>query len=323
MRSALYLVLLAAAALPLAAAAAESSSYPTRPIRFVVPFPPGGGADIIARALGQKLTESLGQVVIVDNRAGASGVLGADIAAKAVADGYTVLLASSNLAILEGAGGKRPYDLRRDLKPVTMVAVAPNLLVVNAAVPAASVQQLIAYAKANPGKLQFASNGIGSSSHLSAELFKSMTVIDIMHVPYKGGPPGVAATLAGEVQLMFSAILHALPHTKTGKLRPLGVTSKVRSKAAPQIPTIAESGVPAYESSQWWMIMLPAKTPDANEKRLHSAFVAALTAPDLVERLSSQGAEPFESSPADAARYLASEIEKWGRIVKSAGIKLE
>lgn len=303
--------------------AAETATYPTRPIRFVVPFPPGGGADIIARALGHKLTDNLGQPLVIDNRAGASGVLGADIAAKAPPDGYSILLASSNLAILEGAGGKRPYDLRRDLTSVTMVAVAPNLLVVNPSVPVTSVQQLIAHAKANPGKLRFASNGIGSSSHLSAELFKMLTGTEMLHVPYKGGPPGVAATLGGEVQLMFSAILHVLPHTKTGKARPLGVTGRTRSKAAPQIPTIAESGVPGYESSQWWIVMVPAKTPDPVVRRLHSALVSALTAPDLVDRLSSQGAEALESSPAEASRYLASEIAKWGKIVKAGGIKLE
>jgi tripartite-type tricarboxylate transporter receptor subunit TctC len=320
LRRLLYVAFALAVAAPVGAAQAP---YPTRPIRFVVPFPPGGGADIIARALGQKVGEHFGQAIVVDNRAGASGVLGADIAAKAPPDGYSILLASSNLAIIEGAGGSRPYDLRRDLKSITMVAFAPNLLVVNPSVPATSVKQLIAHAKANPGKLHFASNGIGSSSHLSAELFKMLTATDMLHVPYKGGPPGVAATLAGEVQLMFSAILHVLPHTKSGRARPLGVTGKTRSKAAPQIPTIAESGVPGYESSQWWIVMVPAKAPAHVVERLHAAFSSALKAPDLVGRLSSQGAEALESSPAEAARYLDSEIVKWGKIVKASGIKLE
>ena len=259
----------------------------------------------------------------MDNRAGAAGVIGADLAAKAPPDGYSILLASSNLAILEGAGGKRPYDLRKDLRCVSIIATAPNMLVVNPTVPATSVQQLVAQARANPGKLHFASNGIGSSSHLSAELFKAMTGTHMVHVPYKGGPPGVAATIAGEVQLMFSAILHVLPHAKAGKLRALGVTGKSRSKAAPQVPTIAESGLSGYESAQWWIVMVPAKTPEAVVKRLHAALAAALSAPDLAERLSSQGAEPLEGNPTEAAQYLAAEIEKWGKIVKTAGIKLE
>jgi tripartite-type tricarboxylate transporter receptor subunit TctC len=305
------------------AAGAAERTFPARPIRFMVPFPAGGGADILARAIGQKMGATLRQQIVIDNRPGAAGVLGTDIAAKAASDGYTMLMLSSNLAILEGAGGQRPYDLMRDLHAVSMIAVAPNVLIVNPAVPAKSVQELVAHAKAQPGKLHFASNGVGSSSHLSAELFKAMTGVNMVHVPYKGGPPGVTATIAGETQLMFSAILHVLPHAKAGRVRALAVSSKARSQAAPQLPTIAETGLPGYESIQWWLLMVPAATPTAVVRRLHGALTAALSAADLRERMSSQGAEPLTSTPEEGGRFLAVEIAKWGKIIKSAGIKLE
>jgi len=303
--------------------AAQPDRYPSRPVRLLVPFPPGGGADIVARALGQKMGETLGQQIVVDNRAGAAGIIGTDIAAKSVPDGYTLLMLASNLAILEGAPGRRPYNLTADLRAISLIAVAPNILVVNAAVPIATVQQLIAHAKAHPGKLHYASNGVGSSSHLSAELFRSMAGVDMVHVPYKGGPPGVAATISGETQLMFSAILHVLPHTKAGRLKALGVTGKARSQVAPQVPTVAESGLAGYESSQWWLMMVPAATPAAIVTRLHAVQVGALAAADLQERLSSQGAEPQSSTPEEGSRYLRAEIDKWGRIVRAAGIRLE
>lgn len=303
--------------------AAPPAAYPTKPIRFMVPFPPGGGADIIARALGLKLTDTLAQPVVIDNRPGASGVIGTDIAAKAPADGYTILLLSSNLAILEGAGGQRPYNLRKDLDPIVRIAVAPNILVVNPAVPVTSVPQLVEHAKARSGKLLFASNGVGSSSHLSAELFKSMAGIDMVHVPYKGGPPGVTATIAGETQLMFSAIVHVLPHTKSGKVKALAVTSKARSDAAPQVPTVAESGLPGYESTQWWLLMVPAGTPKVSAIRLHSALAQALAAADLKARLSGLGVEPQGGTPEEASRFLQDEIAKWGKIIKTAGIELK
>ena len=303
--------------------AANPASYPVRPIRFMVPFPAGGGADIVARAVGQKMSDTLGQQIVIDNRPGAAGVVGTDIAAKAAPDGYTMLMLSSNLAILEGAGGQRPYDLTRDLQAVSMIAVAPNMLIVHPAVPVKSVQELVAYAKARPGKLHFASNGVGSSSHLSAELFKSMAGIDMVHVPYKGGPPGVTATIAGETQLMFSAILHVLPHARSGRVRPLAVTGATRSQAAAQVPTVAEAGIPRYESIQWWLMMVPAATPQPVIARLHQALNNALAAADLKERLSSQGAEALSGTPEEGSRFLGIEIAKWGKIVKTAGIKLD
>jgi tripartite-type tricarboxylate transporter receptor subunit TctC len=302
---------------------AQKTSYPLRPIRLVVPFPAGGGADILARTIGQKMTESLGQSIVVDNRAGAAGIIGTDIVAKAVPDGYTLLMLASNLAILEAAGGRRPYDLVHDLHPISLIAAAPNILIVNPAVPATSVPQLISRAKSDPGKLHFASNGVGSSSHLSAELFKVMAGVDMVHVPYKGGPPGVAATLAGETQVMFSAILHVLPHAKAGKLRALAVTGKTRSQVVPEVPTIAESGLTGYESIQWWMMMAPAKVSSAVASTLHQSLIATLSAAELKARITQQGADPLSSTSQQARSFLNSEIIKWRKIINSAGIKLD
>jgi tripartite-type tricarboxylate transporter receptor subunit TctC len=305
------------------AASAADSVFPARPIRFMVPFPAGGGADILARAIGQKMSETLRQQIVIDNRPGAAGVVGTDIAAKAAPDGYTMLMLSSNLAILEGAGGQRPYDLTRDLQAVSMIAVAPNVLIVHPAMPVKSVPDLISHAKAQPGKLHFASNGVGSSSHLSAELFKAMAGVSMVHVPYKGGPPGVTATIAGETQLMFSAILHVLPQAKAGRVRALAVTGRMRSQAAPQLPTLAESGLAGYDSIQWWLLMVPAATPTTVVTRLQGALHGALAAADLKERLSGQGAEPRTGTSEEGALYLRAEIAKWGKIVKTAGIKLD
>ena len=304
------------------AALAQDANYPSRPIRFMVPFPAGGGADIIARALGQKMTETLEQQIVVDNRPGAAGIIGTAIAAKAAPDGYTILLLASNLAILEGAGGSRAYDLRKDLAAITKIAIAPNILVVNPSVPASTVAELITLAKSRPGKLLFASNGTGSSSHLSAELFKSMAGVDMVHVPYKGGPPGVAATMMGETQLMFSAILHVLPHTQTKKVKALAVTSNVRSVAAPQVPTLAESGLRGYESVQWWVLMVPAPTPRSIADKLHSTTSKALASADLKERFMRSGVEPQSGTPPEATQFLHSEISKWGNIIKTARIEL-
>jgi tripartite-type tricarboxylate transporter receptor subunit TctC len=288
-----------------------------------VPLPAGGGADTIARALAQKMTDTFGQQIVVDNRPGASGAIGTDIAANAMPDGYTALLLASNLAILEGAGGNRPYDLRKDLQALSRVAVAPNILVVNSRIRATNVQELVALAKAQPGKLLFASNGIGSSSHLSAELFSSMAGIRMVHGPYKGGPPGVTATIAGETQLMFSAIVHVLPHARAGKIRALAVTGKTRTPAAPEVPTVAESGLPGYESLQWWLFMAPAGTPKAAQSKLHAALLGALADGDLKERFARLGVEPQGGTPEAAAQFLRDEISKWGKIVKAAGIELK
>jgi tripartite-type tricarboxylate transporter receptor subunit TctC len=316
----LFIVLLA----PLATSTAYGAqAYPVRPVRFVVPFPAGGGADILARIIGGKLTEAWGQQIVIDNRPGAAGIIGTDIGANASPDGYTVLLASSNVAITEGMEGRRPYNLFRDLTPVIFMATAPNMLVVNPGVNAKSVKELIALAKARPNPLHFASNGNGSSSHLSAELFGQMAGIKMLHVPYKGGPPGVTATIAGEVQLMFTAILHVSPHARAGRLRALGVTGAKRSPAAPDIPTIAEQGLPGYESVQWWIVMLPSATTREIQMKWNAELVRILGMPDIGERFSTQGAEPIGSTPEEALKYLKAEVAKWTKITRALGLRLQ
>jgi tripartite-type tricarboxylate transporter receptor subunit TctC len=323
MRISLKLIPIGLAAVAGAGVANAAESYPARPVRFVVPFPPAGGADILARLIGVKLAESWRQQIVVDNRPGAAGIIGTDIGAKASPDGYTVLLASSNVAITEGMEGKRPYNLFRDLTPVTFMATAPNMLVVHPSINAKSVKELIALAKARPNPLHFASNGNGSSSHLSAELFSDMAGIKLLHVPYKGGPPGVTATIAGEVQLMFTAILHVSPHAKAGRLRALGVTGTRRSQVAPDVPTIAEQGLPGYESVQWWMVMLPSATPREIRTKWNTELVRILGMPDVGQRFSSQGAEPIGSSPEEAIKYLKSEVAKWTRVTRKLGLSLQ
>lgn len=309
---------------PLAAnTACAAQAYPVRPVRFVVPFPAGGGADILARIIGGKLTEAWGQQLVIDNRPGAAGIIGTDIGAKAAPDGYTVLLASSNVAITESMEGRRPYNLFKDLTPVIFMASAPNMLVVNPSLNVNSIRELIALAKARPNPLNFASNGNGSSSHLSAELFSHMAGIKMVHVPYKGGPPGVTATIAGEVQLMFTAILHVSPHAKAGRLRALGVTGAKRSQAAPSVPTIAEQGLPGYESVQWWMVMLPSATTREILMKWNGALVRILDTPDVGQRFSSQGAEPMGSTPEEALKYLKAEVAKWTRVTRELGLRLQ
>jgi tripartite-type tricarboxylate transporter receptor subunit TctC len=306
-----------------ASTACAASAYPARPVRFIVPFPAGGGADILARIIGEKLTEAWGQQIVIDNRPGAAGIIGTDIGAKASPDGYTVLLASSNVAITEGMEGRRPYHLFRDLTPVIFMATAPNMLVVNPGVKAKSVNELIALAKARPNPLHFASNGNGSSSHLSAELFSVMAGVKMLHVPYKGGPPGVTATIAGEVQLMFTAILHVSPHAKAGRLRALGVTGGQRSQAAPDVPTIAEQGLPGYESVQWWMVMLPSATAKTIMAKWNSELIRVLGLREVAQRFLSQGAEPVGSTPEEALKYLKSEVAKWTQVTRKLGLRLQ
>jgi len=303
--------------------ACAAEGYPLRPIRLVVPFPAGGGADFLARIIGAKLTEAWGQQVVVDNRPGAAGILGTDIGAKASPDGYTVLLASSNVAITEAMEGKRPYNLFRDLTPVIFLATAPNMLVVNPGVKASSVKELIALAKARPTPLHFASNGNGSSSHLSAELFSGVAGIKMLHVPYRGGPPGVTATIAGETQVMFTAILHVYPHAKAGRLRALGVTSARRSQAAPEIPTIAEQGLPGYEAVQWWIVMLPAGTAKEIQAKWNGELIKILQMGDVGQRFSRQGAEPVGSTSAEALKYLKGEVAKWSGVTRKLGLRLQ
>jgi len=316
----------AAAALVLAlagAAAFAQSAYPSKPVRFIVPSAAGGGTDIIARAVAQKLSEALGQQFVVENKPGAGQMIGIEAAAKSPADGHTIVMAASTLAINPIMYKKVPYDPLRDFAPITQAASLPNVLVVHPSLPVRSVRELIALAKRQPGKLAYASAGVGTSPQMSIELLKSMAGIDMLHVPYKGTTPGVVDLLAGQVQLMTPNVLTALPHIKAGKLRPLAVTSAKRSDALPDVPTLAEAGVPGYESVQWYGVLAPAGTPRDIVARLHTEIAKSLRSGDVRERLAADGAEPVGSTPQEFAAFIRAEIDKWAKVAKAAGIQPE
>lgn len=301
---------------------AAAQGYPEKPLRMVVPFPPGGAADIVARQLGEKLSEALGQQVIVDNRSGAGGRIGAEAVARAAPDGYTLLFASSSaLSIGPHIGAKPPYDPLRSFAPIVLVAHAPNVLVVHPSVPAKSVKELIAVARARPGALNFASNGTGTLSHLTGELFMQRAGVRMVHVPYKGAAPAVIDTLAGHVSLLFAAYPSVAAQARAGRLRALAVTSEKRAAIAPELPTVAESGLPGFEASQWWGLYAPAGTPSPALARLNAEANKALRAGDIPKRLAADGASVAGGSPEDLARYLREDYEKWGRVIRAAGIR--
>jgi len=314
------------AALLLAAlcTAAHADVYPSRPIRFVVAFPPGGGTDIIARSIAQKLSERVSQQVLVDNRPGAGGNIGTDIVAKSTPDGYTMLMGSAGpLAINASLFKSMPFDPQHDLAPVTLAASTPNVLVVNPSLNVATVGELVALAKKNPGKINFASSGFGTPAQLAGELFNSMAGVKLVHVPYKGASPALADLLGGQVQVMFSTMPPALPHVKDGKLRALAVTSLKRSPAAPDLPTLDEAGLPGFEAITWHGVVLPAGAPAEVIGKLNREIVAILHLPDVVERLSAQGAEPVGSTPEEFAAYIRSETAKWAKVVRESGATAE
>ena len=281
------------AALLALAGSAVAQDYPTKPIKFIVPYPPGGGTDVVARILVEPLSAELGQPIIIDNRGGAAGNLGTDLVAKAPADGYTILFTLSSHTINPKLYEKLPFDVERDFAPISLAAQIPQILVVNPSLPVTSVKELIAFAKANPGKLNYASVGIGSPGHIAGELFKLKTGVDMVHVPYKGGGPAVIDTIGGQVQVLFVSMPAALQHVKSGRLRAIAVTSAKRSASAPELPTIAEAGVPDYAVESWYGALAPAKTPPAIVARLNAAFVKVLDNPQVKERLFAQGAEGF------------------------------
>ena len=314
----------AAVALLLAVlAGAAAAQYPSRPVRFIVPSAAGGGTDIIARAISLKLSEWLGAQFVVDNRPGAGQMIGIELAAKSQADGYTILMAASTLAINPVMYKKVPYDPVRDFAPITQAATLPNVIVVHPSLQVSSLKGLIDYAKKNPGKLNFASAGIGTSPQMSIELLKSMAGIDMVHIPYKGTAPGVVDLLAGQVLVMAPNVLTALPHIKSGKLRALAVTSTHRSVALPDVPTVAEAGLPGYDSTQWYGVLAPAGTQREIVSRLHDAIVRALRDEEVGKRLAADGAEPVGNTPEEFAAFIRSETEKWTRVAQAAGIKPE
>src|SRR5256885_1338226 len=312
---------LAALAIP---ASAHAQVYPARPVRMIVAYRPGGGTDIVGRMVAQKRGESRGRSVVVENRGGASGNIGTELAARAAPDGYTILMGNvAPNAINVNLFKNLPFDPVADFAPVSLVASTPNMLVVHPSTPARTVQELIALAKAKPGTLNFASAGVGSSSHLAGELFRVLAGAAIVHVPYKGAGPAMVDVLSGQVQLYFATMPAAMPHVKSGKLAPVAVTSARRSQALPDLATIAESGVPGYEASTWYGALAPAHTPPAVIARLHAEIVKVLADPALRARLADQGFEPVGNSPEEFGAYIRSEIAKWGKAIPDAGIRPE
>ena len=313
-------ILLLAALLPTLASA---QSYPTRPIRCIVAAPAGGPADIVARLIGSKLHEAWGQPVVIDNRAGATGIVGTEMAARAAPDGYTIAVIGSGLATNRVLYQHLQYDPVRDFAPITQAISVPNILLVHPSVPVTSVRELIQLAKTKPGELRFASAGVGATGHLAAELLNRMAGVHMTHVPYKGGAPALVDLLGGQVQVLFSLAIAAMPHVRASKLRALAVTSGKRSAVAPEIPTIAESGFPGYEVTGWFGVLAPAATPRAMVDKLNVTIVAILKSRDVQERLVGQGADPAPGTPEQFAAHIKSETLKWSRFIKEAGIRAE
>jgi tripartite-type tricarboxylate transporter receptor subunit TctC len=297
------------------------TEYPSRAVRLIVPSSPGGGTDILTRIITPRFSERLGQQVIVDNRPGAGSIIGNDVVAKAAPDGYTLLMGISTLAILPSMHKELPYDAFRDLAPITKTVAAANILVVHPSLPVRSVKELITFAGRRPGELNFASAGLGTNPHLSMELFLSMTNLKMVHVGYKGSGPAMIDLLSGQVVVMTSTMLSGLPHVRSGRLRALGVTGSTRANVLPDLPTVAEAGVPGYEALQWYGLFAPGKTPKDIINKLHSAMVSVLNTPAIKDRFSADGAELGGNSPEEFSRFLRSETDKWGKVVRSAGIK--
>ena len=301
-----------------------AATYPSKPVKIIVPFAPAGTTDIVARAVANDLSKAFGQTFSIENRAGAGGNLGSDAVAKAAPDGYTLLVgAVSPQAINVSLYPNMPYDVMRDFEHITLLAAVPNLLEVHPGVPVNTVKELIEYARARPGKLAYASSGSGTSIHLSAELFKTMTGVDMLHVPYKGSAPAVTDLIAGQVQVMFDNLPSSLQQVKAGKLRPIAVTTSRRSPVLPDVPTVAESGLPGYEASSWFGMHAPAKTPRDIINKLYAATAKSLRTPEMIERLSSQGADPVGNTPEQFTDFIRLEIAKWAKVVKASGAKVE
>jgi tripartite-type tricarboxylate transporter receptor subunit TctC len=299
------------------------TAYPTRAVRLIVPSSPGGGTDISARILAPQLTQFLGQQVVVENRPGAGTMIGGEAVARAAPDGYTLLMGISTLAINPAMYKKVTYDALKDLAPISQAVALSNVLVIHPSLPSRNLKEFIAFAKGRPGQINFASAGVGTSPHLSMELFLVMANLKMLHVPYKGSGPGVTDLIAGHVPVMMPNMLSAQPHIKSGRIRALGVTGTKRAPGADDIPTIAEAGLPGYEAVQWYGVLAPAATPRDIITKLHAGVVRALQNPDVRQRLLNDGAEPVGSSPEEFAAYLRSETTKWAKVIKAAGIQPE
>jgi len=298
--------------------------WPSKPIKYIVPFAPGGTTDLLGRTLSEKLSVALGEPVVVENKPGAGGGIGADFTAKSAPDGYTIMGGTiSTHAINASLYSNLPYDPVRDFVAITLIARLPNLLVINPSIPARNVSELIALMKANPGKYTFASSGNGTSQHLSGELFKSMAGVDMQHIPYKGSPPALQDVVGGQVSMTFDNITTALPLAKAGKLRSLAVTTATRSSAAPDVPTLAESGLPGFEVGSWQGVFAPAATQPEIVRRLNTEIVKIINMPDVREKLTSLGAEPVGDTPEQFSAYVKAEVVKWSDVVKRSGAKID
>ncbi len=313
---------LAAGLVLMAGAAAAQAAFPNRPIRLVSGFAPGGATDVVARLIAQSISDALGQTVVVDNKPGAAGNIGADFVARSAPDGHTLYLANATLA-MPSMFPKITFDVKKDLAPVSMIAWGPSVLAVNPKLPVRSVKELIAYAQANPGKLDFGSGGIGNITHMSMELFNYMAKVNINHVPYKGGAPSTTAAVAGEVQVLMAAAAGTLAHVKAGTLIPLAVTGRTRTLALPDVPTIAEAGVTGYEASSWYGIVVAAGTPKAVIDKLDGAIRAGVKKQETRDKMLAQGMDPVEMGPEEFGRFLQTEIDKWGGIIARANIRAE
>jgi tripartite-type tricarboxylate transporter receptor subunit TctC len=317
------LLLFAAAALAVSMPAA-AQVYPSKPIRMVLPYPPGGGSDTIGRPLAQKLSESLGQQVVVENRGGANGNIGMEHAARAAPDGYTIVFAlTAQLAVNPGLYGKVPYDPVKDFAPITLLGNGAYILVVHPSLPAKSVKQLVALAKAQPGSIAYSSSGNGSGGHLAAELLNSMAGIKMLHVPYKGGGPALVDLIAGQVQVLFSTQLASWPHIQSGRIRALAVSTAKRPASIPDLPTIAEAGLPGYDSGVWYGVLAPAGTPRDIITRLNGDVIRALNQPDYRTLLVNNAIDPIGSPPEQLGQYIKSELVKWAKVVKDAGVRVD
>jgi tripartite-type tricarboxylate transporter receptor subunit TctC len=317
-----FLLFCSSVCIPLQASSASTDSYPARPVRFVITFPPGGPTDSVVRVLTERLTTEWGHPMVIDNRGGAGGIVGTEIVAHAAPDGYNFLVGTAGgMSINPALQTKLPYDPFRDFVPLGMVVLNPQILVVHPSLPVTNVKELVAYAKARPGQLNFASSGTGTATHLGLELLKLVSGIDVVHVPYKGGAPAVTDVMAGQAQLIFVSIPSVLPQVRAGRLRGLAVSTARRSASAPDIPTVAESGYPGFEYSNWNALFAPAKTSPAIVTRVNSAVVKILSEPDVAQRLSKMGADPAPGTPDELARYMRADHERWNKVIKGAGIK--
>ena len=321
----LWMTGVAAAAIALVSYSAFAQRYPEKTIRFIAPYAPGGSTDLLTRSLAQKLTEYLGQTVVADNRPGAGGNVGAEIAAKAAPDGYTILLAPvSPMAINVTLYGKKlPFNPEKDFAPITLVAKVPLVVVVNLAVPAKTLQEFITLAKSRPGKMTYGSSGNGSSNHMTGAMLMSAAQLDMVHVPYKGGGPGMIALLGGEIDMMVAQIPSSRQLHMSGKVRALALSGAKRSAALPDVPTMIESGLPGFEATSWYCVVAPAGTPKAIIDRLNAEIVKALNTPEMRQRLADDGAEVESSTPAELARFVHTEIAKWAKAVKDSGARID